>query len=394
MTNPYYNGGSFPSTGSPATSASMRAELASVSTGFDKLPTLSGNGGKLIAVNPGATALEAATSLSVLSVVDSGFTVVDNADATKKIAFEVSGVTAGTTRTITAPDADLTLVGTATTQTLTNKTLTAPVISTISNSGTLTLPTGSDTLVGRATTDTLTNKTLSADNNTISGIAASSFVLSNASGNLDGSAAQKAIPTGVVVGTTDSQTLTNKTIAFASNTLTGVLAQGATTIFVPAIAMVSRTTSGAAAGSTETATNRVMIRTLDFDAATAEYAQFSVRMPKSWDEGTVTAFFLWSNASGTGNVVWGIQGLARSDDDPLDTAFGTAVTVTDGVTAAGDLMQSTVTGSITIGGTPAESDLVIFQVYRDAASGSDTLATDARLHGVVIIYATNAANDA
>lgn len=45
------------------------------------------------------------------------------------------------------------------TATLTNKTLTAPVISTISNTGTVTLPTATDTLVGKATTDTLTNKT-------------------------------------------------------------------------------------------------------------------------------------------------------------------------------------------------------------------------------------------
>jgi hypothetical protein len=44
--------------------------------------------------------------------------------------------------------------------TLTNKTLTTPIISSISNTGTLTLPTSTDTLVGRATTDTLTNKTL------------------------------------------------------------------------------------------------------------------------------------------------------------------------------------------------------------------------------------------
>lgn len=46
------------------------------------------------------------------------------------------------------------------TQTLTNKTLTSPILSTIVNTGTLTLPTATDTLVGRATVDTFTNKTL------------------------------------------------------------------------------------------------------------------------------------------------------------------------------------------------------------------------------------------
>ena len=47
-------------------------------------------------------------------------------------------------------------------QTLTNKTLTTPTISTIVNTGSLTLPTVTDTLVARTPTDILTNKSLSS----------------------------------------------------------------------------------------------------------------------------------------------------------------------------------------------------------------------------------------
>ena len=54
------------------------------------------------------------------------------------------------------------VVLTAATQTLTNKTLTLPILASVSNSGTITIPSGTDTLVARATTDTLTNKTLTS----------------------------------------------------------------------------------------------------------------------------------------------------------------------------------------------------------------------------------------
>jgi len=61
--------------------------------------------------------------------------------------------------TVSLPTSVATLTGT---QILTNKTLTTPVISSISNTGVLTLPTSTDTLVGIATSDTLTNKTLTS----------------------------------------------------------------------------------------------------------------------------------------------------------------------------------------------------------------------------------------
>lgn len=169
---------------------------------------------------------------------------------------------------------------------------------------------------------------------------------------------------------------------------------GKQTVWIPAGAMTPRTTSGAATGSIETATNKIMVKSLDFDAAVAEYAQFAVQMPKSWNEGTVSALFVWSNASGTGSAVWAIQAVAISDDDVLDAAFGSAQSVTDAVTAAGDLMRSAETSALTVGGTPLESDVVIYQIYRDAANGADTLAVDARLHGVALFYTTTNNTDA
>jgi len=164
---------------------------------------------------------------------------------------------------------------------------------------------------------------------------------------------------------------------------------------ISAGAMAPSVTGGCAAlAGIASSANHPDIVSLDFDATTNEYAQFSIDMPKSWNEGTVTARFRFSHASGSGDVIWGLQGVAVSDGDDIDQAFGTAQEVTKTSSAAGKLRITSETSAITIGGSPAAGDRVYFRVYRNAASGSDTLAVDARLHGVDLFITTDAGNDA
>ncbi len=169
---------------------------------------------------------------------------------------------------------------------------------------------------------------------------------------------------------------------------------GRHTIWVPAAAIYSRITAGAGYSTIETVTNKIVSSVLTFDPAAIEYAQFMVQMPKSWNEGTLTAVIVWSHPTGSGDVVWGIQGLARSDADPLDAAFGTAVLVTDSGGTADTVYKATETAAITLGGAPAENDIAVLQVYRDATNGADTLAVDARLHGIALFYTTTTGTDA
>lgn len=169
---------------------------------------------------------------------------------------------------------------------------------------------------------------------------------------------------------------------------------GKETIFIPAGAMTARTTNGAASGTTELATNDVMLSSLDFDQTTEEGAGFWIAMPKSWNESTVTFKPFWTAASGSGGVVWGLAAYSFSDDDALDTAVSGQQTSTDTLLAANDMHIGSESSAITIGGTPAEGDMVYFEITREVANGSDTLTADAKLLGVHVYITTNASTDA
>jgi hypothetical protein len=171
---------------------------------------------------------------------------------------------------------------------------------------------------------------------------------------------------------------------------------GKETIWVPSVAMYPNTTNGAEAAQVELTAGQPELKALDFDASTDEFAQFAVSFPKSWNEGTVTyQVYFTSAGTNTGDCIWTLAGVAVSDNDAIDSAFGTAVSVTKAHSGtANDLDVSSESSAITIAGTPAAGDEVFFQISRDADNGSDTLTGDARLLGIRFFFTTDAANDA
>lgn len=58
------------------------------------------------------------TTATTVTLKDSITTIQDDSDATKKFKFQASGISTATTRTITVPDANITLVGAENTQTI------------------------------------------------------------------------------------------------------------------------------------------------------------------------------------------------------------------------------------------------------------------------------------
>jgi len=167
------------------------------------------------------------------------------------------------------------------------------------------------------------------------------------------------------------------------------------TFYVPVSALFpSATAPCASLTQFESTTNDVNIKVLDFDGAgtAKEYAEFGVQSPAFWDASTVTAQFIWYATAGSGTVNWEIQGLALSDDDALDSAYGTLQEVTDTLLATGDVHITAETSALTIAGTPVAGDWLQFKVARDPAN--DTNTSDARLMGIRIRFGIGQYNDA
>lgn len=170
---------------------------------------------------------------------------------------------------------------------------------------------------------------------------------------------------------------------------------GKETIWLPATSFVAKATSGAGTTTYDSGSNDVTVTAWAFDTTTQEYIHsIPIGMPKSWNESTVTAIVYWTNAGGasTETVRWTVAGMVISDDDTINTTFGTAVNCDDTWLAQNDLHIAAESSAITIGGTPAENDMIVLQVSRDVAN--DNMAGDAVFLGMKLMITTNASNDA
>jgi len=170
---------------------------------------------------------------------------------------------------------------------------------------------------------------------------------------------------------------------------------GKQTIWIPADDLVPEISgSGPSLAVGDVGTNNSTLVVMDFDPSVVEYAYFMWSPPKKWNLGTVTFEVVWTANSGSGGVAWSLAGVAMGDNEALDVAYGTAITVTDTFQNALRSHITAESGAVTIAGTPAARDTVWLRLGREVANGSDTLAVDARVLGVRVFYTASGGNDA
>jgi hypothetical protein len=237
------------------------------------------------------------------------------------------------------------------TATLTNKTLTAPVISTIVNTGTLTLPTSTDTLVARATSDTLTNKTLTTPtigdftNATHGHTTTATGGTLNASAIAAGTVATARLGSGTASSSTylrgDQTYATPVTsVAGTTNQVTVSGSTGAVTISLPQ--NIHTTAAPTFAGANLNGVVEVTSATSPQMQVKADSLTSRIR----FQAGSGKNFFeFWKDSTPTKGAAFGMAnpGIAALTDDAIISTF-------DGVSWAEKLRVKSGTNSIQLGG--------------------------------------------
>ena len=315
--NDFYDHSTYPSLGAPPSSAAMRAELDLIEAGFDKMPTMTGNGDEVIVVNSAGTALTSVAKDASGAIP--GLTLFKlnlmNAAGTIKSWFTTAATVA---RTWTMPDKDGTVAM------VSDITATQAGLGNVDNTSNAT---------ERAATATLTNKTIALGSNTVSGTLAQF---------------NTAVTDADLVSLAGSETLTNKTLTSpVINTPTGIVKGDV------GLGNVDNTSDANKPVSTAQATaDGVVLSSAAADATSKANAAAAASTPVAHATNTSNPHSVTATQVGLGNV-----DNTSDVNKPVSTAQALADTAI-GSAAAADATSK------------ANAAIVIAEAYADALSVS------------------------